>query len=70
MCCPKVPHLNIKVKKAKISPLSPKTEFGDQNQYDRVIFLYANSVWTRYFLEKLLGIRKIIGIFSKLIPMD
>jgi hypothetical protein len=32
-------YILLRVKKAKIGPQSPKTEFGAQNQYGRVIHL-------------------------------
>jgi hypothetical protein len=36
------------VKKAKIGPQSPKTEFGAQNQYGRVIYpSIGNFTWSK-----------------------
>jgi hypothetical protein len=36
------------VKKAKIGPQSPKTEFGAQNQYGRVIYPWiASFTWSK-----------------------
>jgi hypothetical protein len=38
----------LKVKKAKIGPQSPKTEFGAQNQYGRVIYRsIGNFTWSK-----------------------